>query len=261
MSNQIMNMDFAAAEQRVMAHMMSTKVINGVPMMSHLQISQLTGVRQDNVKRTMDDLINEGVISFTQIEENPAGSLGGRPIKVYYVNERDSHVVVGKISAAYLGFLVDFWMAHRNPVAPQFKLPDFTNPAAAARAWADEMEAKQMLQAKVTEDAPKVAYAEAVGDSGGCLNLTETAKSFKLGPQKFIEFLRQTKRIYKRGNENLPLQDYVDAGVFKVKTIPIKNGNALATQTLVTGKGQEVLLRHVRKYQQLGSYGYLIGTI
>lgn len=90
--------------------MMSTKVINGVPMMSHVQIHKLTGVRQDWIKVVMDDLGKDGVISFTEILENPEGELGGRPIKVYYVNERDSHVVVGKISSAYLGFLVDFWM-------------------------------------------------------------------------------------------------------------------------------------------------------
>ena len=80
------------------------KMINGKPMMSHLQIVELTKKRQDNVKRTMTALRNEGVISFTQLEENPAGGLGGRPITVYYVNKRNSHVVVARLSTEYTTF-------------------------------------------------------------------------------------------------------------------------------------------------------------
>jgi len=39
---------------------------------------------------------------------------------------------------------------------PAVALPNFTNPAEAARAWADQFEKSKQLELKVTEDAPKV---------------------------------------------------------------------------------------------------------
>lgn len=60
-------------------------------MMSHYQIAQLTDQRPDWVKSVMEDEHNREHITFTEILEK---SSGGRPPKVYCVNELDSHVVV-----------------------------------------------------------------------------------------------------------------------------------------------------------------------
>ncbi|MEG1913425.1 MAG: BRO family protein [Cloacibacillus sp.] len=42
------------------------------------------------------------------------------------------------------------------------QLPDFNNPVIAARAWADEVEKKLVLQAKITEDKPYTALGYAL---------------------------------------------------------------------------------------------------
>lgn len=39
-------------------------------------------------------------------------------------------------------------------------LPNFNDPVAAARAWADEMERRKLAEAKIEEDRPKVVFAE-----------------------------------------------------------------------------------------------------
>jgi anti-repressor protein len=49
-----------------------------------------------------------------------------KPMTVYYVDERDSHVVVARLSPAYTAFLVDFWMPacwRMTNRKPQFSLP------------------------------------------------------------------------------------------------------------------------------------------
>ena len=123
----------------------------------------------------------------------------------------------------------------------------------------DLMEAKEELAVtkhKVIQDAPYVDYAKDVAESKGALNLTSTAKSFGLQPNKFIEFLRVTGRIYKDDRDNLPIQEYVNNGVFKTRPFAHKGG--MATQTLVTGKGQDVLRKFVRKHQESGRYRHLI---
>lgn len=77
--------------------------------MSSKDIATLTGIRHDSVKRTMDNLQEKAVISFTQSVENPTQQ-GGRPGTVYHVNQRDSYVVVAQIDAKFTAALVDRWM-------------------------------------------------------------------------------------------------------------------------------------------------------
>ena len=123
----------------------------------------------------------------------------------------------------------------------------------------EEKEAEnKRLSMRIVEDLPKVAYADTVMASDKTTSLTQTAKTFGLGPNKFIEFLRLTNRLYKRGEENLPRQLYVDNGVFKtsIYTCP---GGKITTQTRVTGKGQRLLYDHVLKHQMAGTYPHLIG--
>lgn len=55
--------------------------------------------------------------------------------------------------------------------APTPVLPDFSNPAIAARAWADAIEAQGVAEAKVLQDAPKVAFHDAVAESPSLMSI------------------------------------------------------------------------------------------
>ena len=244
MNKQMMNMDFAAAERRVMGYLAATKEINGVPMMSHVQISELTGKRQDWIKVVMDDLKKEGVISFTEILENPEGGLGGRPIKVYYVTERDSHVVVGKISSAYLGFLVDFWMTNRKPAAPQFQIP---------QTFAEALKLAADLALEKERDAPKVAFVdEVVNQSEGLMTLgnygrvLKDKRGYDTGAKKIFKQLRTLGLIME--GRSIPYDRYVNQGLFVVSE-KITEFRADPV-TYVTAKGQ--IYVHQKLNQLLG---------
>lgn len=84
--------------------------------MSSQEMSNLTEIRHDSVKRTMETLHNKGVISFTQTVENPDNK-GGRPKTIYHVNKRDSYVVVAQLSPEFTAKLVDRWQELENQVA------------------------------------------------------------------------------------------------------------------------------------------------
>ena len=73
---------------------------------SHIQLAEMTGKRQDNVKRLIENLAFKNVISFTQFEEKGKG----RPLTVFSVNERDSYVVIAQLCPIYTARLVDFWI-------------------------------------------------------------------------------------------------------------------------------------------------------
>lgn len=98
--------------------------------MSSLEIAELTKVRHDNVKRTIETLAERGTIKLPQIEEVSTGQRG--PKAAVYVfghtSKRDSFVVVAQLSPEFTGALVDRWQeleeAARLPApAPSMALP------------------------------------------------------------------------------------------------------------------------------------------
>ena len=62
------------------------------------KMSSLTGVRHDNVKRTIESLLSEGILRATQIEETAyISGLGIKTPKTIYISDkRDSLVIVAK---------------------------------------------------------------------------------------------------------------------------------------------------------------------
>ncbi len=70
--------------------------------MNSIDIAALVGKRHDNVKRTIETLIERGVITSPQIEEKPTA---GRPTTVYVFEgekgKRDSIIVVAQLSPEF----------------------------------------------------------------------------------------------------------------------------------------------------------------
>lgn len=75
-------------------------------------------------------------------------------------------------------------------------LPDFSNPVEAARAWADQLEAKldaiklaEEQTALVIKAKPKVDHYDAVVEKTGLLNATQVATKVKMSAQKLNKIL------------------------------------------------------------------------
>ncbi|MFM2589480.1 Rha family transcriptional regulator [Vibrio sp. TBV020] len=125
--------------------------------MSHREIANLTNTRPDNVKRTIDSLASKNLITFTQTEEKPTS---GRPGIAYHVNEKDSYVVVARLSPEFTKRLVDRWQELEAQVSTP--LPNFSDPAEAARAWAAEFERKQIEIQRANEAESEVNRLQGV---------------------------------------------------------------------------------------------------
>lgn len=110
-------------------------------------------------------------------------------------------------------------------------LPDFTNPVVAARAWADEVEKKQLAEAKVAALAPKADFYDTVADSESLMSMADTCKilDMGIGRNKLFALLRDKKILQK---DNIPYQQYVTAGYFKVVEGKYEvNENVVVTKT------------------------------
>lgn len=58
--------------------------------------------------------------------------------------KRDSYVVIAQLSPAFTGRIVDRWLQLEAELQQAPRLPNFSNPADAARAWADQVDACQV---------------------------------------------------------------------------------------------------------------------
>lgn len=115
----------------------------GISMTSQ-EIAELVEKRHDNVKRTIETLAYQGVISRPQVEDGIKSANGVVPRHYRFTGEqgkRDSIIVVAQLSPEFTARLVDRWQEleriHSGPA-----LPNFSNPAEAARAWAEQYEAR-----------------------------------------------------------------------------------------------------------------------
>jgi phage antirepressor YoqD-like protein len=116
-------------------------------------------------------------------------------------------------------------------------LPDFTNPTVAARAWADECEAKQIAETKVLELQPKAAFHDRVTQSCDLLTISEAAKILRTGERRLFGFLRNEGLLMR---SNLPYQQFMDRGLFRVVETPWTDPNGrerISIKTCLTQKG------------------------
>ncbi|WP_447902433.1 phage antirepressor KilAC domain-containing protein [Pseudomonas serbica] len=115
-------------------------------------------------------------------------------------------------------------------------LPDFSNPAAAARAWAEQFELQQAASQALIEAAPKIAFVEKYVDSTGLKGFRQTAKLLKANESRFREFLIDKKIMYRMGGEWQAYQPHIDAGRFEVRAGTTGGGHAF-NQSKFTPKG------------------------
>ncbi len=141
--------------------------------MNSLEITDLTGSRHDNVKRTIERLAERGVIQSPPLEEiENKQSLGPRNKTMAYVftgkqGKRDSLIVVAQLCPEFTARIVDRWQELEEAVStPAANLPDFSNPAAAARAWAEQYELGQVLAIENKQQQEQIHSLESLFRQG-----------------------------------------------------------------------------------------------
>ena len=122
-------------------------------------------------------------------------------------------------------------------------MPNFNNPAEAARAWAKEYEEKQKALAQVTEMKPKAEFYDDVTGSTDTIDIGSVAKVLNIpnmGRNKLFSFLREKKVLNKR---NEPYQEYVDKGYFRqIETSWEHNGTThINLKTVVFQRGVDYI--------------------
>jgi|AntDeeMinimDraft_5_1070356.scaffolds.fasta_scaffold23679_1 anti-repressor protein len=142
------------------------------------------------------------------------------------------------------------------------QLPDFTNPAIAARAWADEVDQKLLAESQckklsntILGQAPIVKAHSRIAVAEGSLNMTASAKHLQVRPIDLKTILTSEKWIYRRaGNKNwLGYQNKVQQGLIehKITTVSRDGNERVYEQFRITPKGLLKLAELIEKAAML----------
>ena len=175
--------------------------------MSSLEISELCKKRHDSVKRTIE-ILSEKTDKRDAVIARPHSVVIQKEVnnRIYDVEvyvfsgeqgKLDSITIVAQLCPEFTAALVKRWYELENQsLKPQ--LPDFTNPVEAARAWADEVEAKQIAQKQLELAAPKVEYFDKVAERSTLLNATQVGQKIGMSAKKMNDILESDFNVYNR---------------------------------------------------------------
>ena len=161
---------------------------------------------------------------------------GGRPTTNYLLSVDFAKKLAMQVRTEMGERIRNYFLeCERKASQPVVALPDFTNPAIAARAWADEYQAKQIAQEQLTLAAPKVAHYDAVVERSTLLNATQVAHSVGLPSAQALNKKLESMGVYngncKRGKE-------FRAWVIEKGLGVMKQASTGHQQPLFTTKGQ-----------------------
>ncbi len=221
---------------------------DGEPWFVAKDVCDALGIRTDTIRTILDD------DEVRETNPNTIGVAGGR--KPLIVSEAGLYSLILK---------------SRKPEAKRFKrwvthevLPALRRDGAYVASDGDEDDATLMARAllaakraidrkdrRIAELEPKALFADAVSASDGTCLVGELAKmmtqaGFTVGQNRLFAILRNDGYLGKSGsNRNVPLQRYVEQGLFSVKETAITHSDGHVTisrTTKVTGKGQRYFI-------------------
>lgn len=219
--------------------------------MTSLEIAEVTGRNHKDVMRSIREMEEAWVKvngrKFALVEYKDAK---GEMRPCYSLGKTECLYIATKFNDEARAKLVMRWEVLENQTRKnEIVMPNFSNPAEAARAWADQYEQRLKLEAKAREDAPKVEFFESVAESKDAVEMkavSSTLNYVAVGRNKLFAILREQKVLQ---SNNIPYQKYIDAGYFR--TIETKKNCGtevrIFIKTLVYQKGLDYIRKLLNK--------------
>lgn len=214
-----------------------------VPVMTTAQLAELYGTDQNNVQVNFNrntDRFVEGKHYF-KLEGDDLKVFKNIPTVSKYVPKQSARLILWtEKGAARHAKILDTdqaWDIFEQLEEVYFSvkekshlpaLPNFADPAAAARAWAEQFEAKQLAQQQVAELAPKAEALDTIADTTNTYCLRNCAKTIGIKESELIQLLIDKKWIYREPSKTpgksgklQPHAQYVTNKVFINRISPV----------------------------------------
>ncbi|HIG9009367.1 Rha family transcriptional regulator [Escherichia coli] len=236
-----------------MSELMALNGANEVLTMSSREIAELTGKRHDNVCRDIRVILSElyGGKPDDYIRNSNLSHLTNQSVTCrqydknnpnaweYLLDRRHTEILITGYDILRRTSVIDRWFELEKQVR-QPALPDFTDPVAAARAWADEVEQKLLVKqenerlALVNKQlAPKAAICDAIVKNDMHRTASEVAKPLGMSAVKLNRKLSAVGVYDLRCRRRVFSQWFIDEGYGEMRVT--HDGYE---QAVFTAKGQ-----------------------
>jgi phage antirepressor YoqD-like protein len=238
--------------------------------MTSLQIAEVTGKRHSDVLEAIRNM--EPAWEKVAQRRFPLGSYkdsNNQSRPCYYLNKRECLYIATKFNDEARAKLILRWEElenanHKNVLA----LPDFTNPAEAARAWAEQYESR-MLEAKRADEAeqqvlqlaaevekmqPKVSYYDMILNNKSTVLVTQIAQDYGMSAKAFNKTLNELGVQRKVNDQWILYASYLGQGYVQSKPVDITHNDgskSVKYNTEWTQKGRLFLYDFLKQHDIL----------
>lgn len=246
------------------------KVVNNQLVTDSRQVAEAFGKEHGKVLRSIDNLVSQNRLTKNMFLEQ-THEYRGRTFRHYLMN-RDgfSLLVMGFTGPEALEWKIKYINAF-NEMGKKLQessspaLPDFNDPVVAARAWADQYEARRKAEKTIEENKPKIVLAESIEVSDTDISIGALAKILKqngvdIGRNRLYSWMRENGYLIKTAKSwNQPKQIYMDTGYFRITETVHDSGYGYTPKihitTYVTGKGQKYFINKFLENKDLKPVG------
>lgn len=220
--------------------------------MSSLEIADLTGKQHKNVIRDIREMLEELKKDGSDVSHaREAKDARGYTAEFHLNKELTETLLTGYSIPLRHRVILRLAELEQAALKPTFDITSLNDPKVLLALLTDNVrkvvtleadnteltKENYLLEAKVGQDAPKVAFHDMVTVSHKTYNAAQAAKIIGTGRTRLLQFMRQ-KGWVTRTNE--PYQAKIEAGLLDVKLGTFEHpidGTVPTCSTLITGKG------------------------
>lgn len=208
----------------------SQRTLDQSSLMSSREIATLTGITHGEVKRIINGL--ETAQRFIQPVTVSLYEREGETYQEFFLNKRDSLLAVARLSPGFTAETLDRWQEREK----RDNLPDFTNPATAARAWAEQYEQRQIAEQRLALSVPKAEFFDRYVQVEDSLGFRQLCKMLRAKEPEFRQFLLERNIMYRVNGVLTPHHHHAQAGYFTLRSGVGENQHTFS-QARFTAKG------------------------
>lgn len=203
--------------------------------MTSREIADLTGKRHDHVLADIRKMLVELGLTSPEFSVDLFDSYGRTQVG-FALPKRETLILVSGYNLTMRAKIIDRWQElEAKEQKNQIVLPNFTDPAEAAMAWALQYKEKQIALQQLEIAKPKAEFVDKYVERDVAKNLTNVAKELGVSAKVLGAWLREEGHAFKSTKKLVWTQPFVDKGygVHKHFSTDSKAGS----QALITPTG------------------------